>query len=156
MDAVGSNAMLTSTSTAFCRVNRRRPCLICGKPDWCSFTRENERISICMRVRDGARKINAQGGAIFIHDDRPLPFRVGTKPIQSPLAPIEIRNFVYTRLIEASPASRYRNLLITGEKGLLSRGLKESHFGNYGGLPAEWGERDHLARMFLQEANDQL
>jgi len=23
--------------TAFCRVTKRRPCLICGKPDWCSY-----------------------------------------------------------------------------------------------------------------------
>src|SRR5262245_24995770 len=26
--------MPTSTSNVFCRVNRRRPCRICGKPDW--------------------------------------------------------------------------------------------------------------------------
>ena len=114
-----------------------------------------------MRVKEGARKINTQGGAIFIHYDKPLhdkpvPFRGGTKPVQSPFASIEIRDFVYTRLIEVSSASRYRNLLITGEKGLLSRGLKENHIGNYGGLPAEWRERDHLARMLFEEANDQF
>src|SRR5262249_37326160 len=63
---------------------------------------------------------------------------------------------VYTRLIETSPATRFRRLLITGEKGLLSRGLKEIHFGNYGGLPAESRERDHLAQQILQGANDQF
>jgi hypothetical protein len=29
--------MPTSTSNIFCRVNRRRPYQICGKPDWCSL-----------------------------------------------------------------------------------------------------------------------
>jgi hypothetical protein len=59
--------MLTSTSNVFGRVNRRRPCRICGKPDWRSYVRcDGERISICMRVSDGARKINCHGGAIFI------------------------------------------------------------------------------------------
>ena len=53
----GSDAMRTSTSNVFCRVNRRRPCRICGKPDCCSYyVRDGELISICMRVSDGARK----------------------------------------------------------------------------------------------------
>src|SRR5262249_13112165 len=72
------------------------------------------------------------------HNDRPIPIRALVKPVQSPLASIEIRHFVYTRLIETSPATRYQSLLITGEKGLFTRGLKENHFSNYGGLPAEW------------------
>ena len=66
--------MQTSTTNIFCRVNRRRPCRICGKPDWCVYVRD-ETLSVCMRVSDGARKINRHGGAIFIHDywrdDRP-------------------------------------------------------------------------------------
>jgi hypothetical protein len=61
--------MPTSTSNVFGRVNQRRPCRICGKPDWCVFVRDGERISICMRESNGARKINRNGGAIFIHDD---------------------------------------------------------------------------------------
>jgi hypothetical protein len=57
-NAAGSGAMPTSTSKVFCRVDRRRPCRICGKPDWRSYTRDGERISICMRVNDGrARSI---------------------------------------------------------------------------------------------------
>jgi hypothetical protein len=31
------------------------------------YTRDGERISICMRVSDGARNINRHGGAIFTH-----------------------------------------------------------------------------------------
>jgi hypothetical protein len=61
--------MPTSTSNVFGRVNRRRPCKDCGRPDWRSFVRNGERISICTRISDGARMINRHGGAIFIHDD---------------------------------------------------------------------------------------
>ena len=150
--------MRTSTSNVFCRVNRRRPCRICGKSDWRSYVRcEGERISICMRVSDGARKINRHGGAIFIHDDwrqdRPIDVRVVTAIPQAPIAPIEIRDFVYGRLIDLSPATLYPGALIAGEKGLLSRGLSEYHFGNYGGLPAGSRERYRIARLLLQEIN---
>src|SRR5262245_26848667 len=150
--------MRTSTSNVFCRVNRRRPCRICGKSDWRSYVRcEGERISICMRVSDGARKINRHGGAIFIHDDwrqdRPIDVRVVTAIPQAPIAPIEIRDFVYGKLIDLSPATRYPGALIAGEKGLLARGLSECHFDNYGGLPAGSKERDRISRLLLQEIN---
>ena len=111
-----------------------------------------------MRVSDGARKINRHGGAIFIHDDcreyRPIDVRVVADIPQSPIAPIEIRDFVYGRLIDLSPATLYPGALIAGEKGLLARGLSERHFGNYGGLPAGSRERDRIARLLLQEIND--
>jgi hypothetical protein len=117
-----------------------------------------------MRVSEGARKINCHGGAIFIHEDGHEDWRekwaiessaVADLP-QAPIAPIEIRDFVYGRLIEFSPAERYRSTLISGEKGLRARGLSECHFGNYGGLPAGLRERDRLARRLLQETSDQF
>jgi len=110
-----------------------------------------------MRVSDGARKINCHGGAIFTHDDRlaekGIDVRVPVDIPQSPIAPIAIRDFVYSKLIEISPATLYPGALITGEKGLLARRLSECHFGNYGGLPAGWRERDRIARLLLQEIN---
>ncbi len=151
--------MPTLTSTIFCRVNQRRPCRICGKPDWCIYTRD-ERISICMRISQGARRINRRGGAIFIHEDwheeAPIDVRKIVEVAQSPIAPINLRNFVYGRLLEISPAELYRSTLITGGKGLLARGLDERHFGDYGGLPAEWRERNRITRQLLREANDQF
>ena len=109
-----------------------------------------------MRMSDGARKINSQGGAIFIHDDwrqeKGTEVRAVANIPQWPIASIEIRDFVYGRLIELSPATLYPDALITGEKGLLARGLDESHFGNYGGLPADSRDRDRLARLLQQEA----
>ncbi len=149
--------MPTLTSNIFCRVNRRRPCLICGKPDWCVFVRD-ESLSVCMRVRDGARKINRHGGAIFIHDDwreeKAVDVRVVADLPQSPIAPAEIRDFVYGKLIDLSPATLYPGALIAGEKGLLARGLSERHFGDYGGLPAGSRDRDRIARLLRQEMND--
>jgi hypothetical protein len=158
--AVCSDGMPTSTSNIFCRVNRRRPCRICGKPDWCSFTRDGEHISICMRVSEGARKINRHGGAIFIHDDWREEKGIGVRLVadlpQSPIAPIEIRDFIYGKLIELSPATLYPGVLISGEKGLLARGFSEYHVGNYGGLAAGLRDRDRIARLLLHEINDQF
>src|SRR5262249_58837888 len=130
--------MQTTTSTIFGRVNRRRPCRICGKPDWCAFLRGDEHISICMRVSEGARKINTKGGAIFIHEDRLEETLIDAREViqiaQSPIAPIEARDFVYGRLIELSPAELHRCTLINGANGLRARGLDERHFGSYGGV----------------------
>lgn len=155
--------MSTSTSTGFCRVNRRRPCLICGKPDWCSYT-SDERISICMRVSDGARKINRHGGAIYAHKEDESqtrrPFRIQTKIVeefpQSPLAPIELRDFAYSMLIRLSPAANYYESLIAAEKGLLPRGFKARDFDNYGGLPPSFDERNRLVRQLLKAVKRQF
>jgi len=124
-NAAGSGAMPTSNSKVFCRVNRRRPCRICGKPDWRSFTRNGERISICMRMSDGARKNNSHGGAIFIHEDwregKGIDVRVIADLPQSPMAHIEIRDFVYGRMIDISPATFYPGALAAGR--LFNAGL---------------------------------
>jgi hypothetical protein len=113
-----------------------------------------------MRVSDGARKINRHGGAIYIHDDwhedRPIAVRVIADIPQSPIAPAEVRDFVYGRLIELSPATLYPGALIAGENGLLARGLSECHFGDYGGLPAGSRDRDRIARLLLRETIDQF
>jgi len=113
-----------------------------------------------MRIRDGARKLNRHGGAIFIHEDwhneSATDLRVVTDIPQSPIATIEIRDFVYCKLIELSPATLYPGTLMAGEKGLLARGLSECHFRNYGGLPADSRERDCIARLLLQSINDRF
>jgi hypothetical protein len=110
-----------------------------------------------MRVSDGARKINRHGGAIFIHDDWSQEKGIGVRVVadipQVPIAPVEVRDFVYGKLIDLSPATLYPSALIAGEKGLLARGLGECHFSNYGGLPAGSKERDRIARLLLQEIN---
>jgi hypothetical protein len=99
--------------------------------------------------------INLHGGAIFIREDwreeRTIEVRAVADIPQSPISPIEIRDFVYGKLIDLSPATLYPDARIGGEKGLLARGLSECHFDNYGGLPAGSRERDRIARLLLQE-----
>jgi hypothetical protein len=111
-----------------------------------------------MRVSDGARKINHHGGAIFIHDEWREEKGIGVRVVaaipQAPIAPVEVRDFVYGKLIDLSPATLYPSALIAGEKGLLARGLSECYLGNYGGLPAGSRERDRIARLLLQEIKD--
>ncbi len=123
------------------------------------FVRD-ETLSVCMRVSDGARKINSHGGAIFIHEDsheeKGIGVRLAADLPQSPIASIEIRDFIYGKLIELSPATLYPGVLIAGETGLLARGLNECHIGNYGGLAGGSRERDRISRLLLQEINDQF
>lgn len=85
----------TLISSGFARVNRRRPCAVCGKPDWCVYTR-NEQVSVCMRVSAGAIRMNSQGGFIHIHSNGSpamgLAVQQPTNDIKSSinLAPLEV------------------------------------------------------------------
>ncbi len=62
-----------------------------------------------------------------------------------PLASLEIRDAVFRELIRISPASNYRQELVTSPGGLLSRGLLEGHATSYGALPPTKRERATLA-----------
>lgn len=66
------------------RVNRKRPCGICGKPDWCGYS---ENASICMRVESDKPTHNSG----WLHSDapsRPIHFQkpVERSPLPNPLA----------------------------------------------------------------------
>lgn len=143
------------------RVSRKRPCLICGKPDWCSRT-ANDSISFCARVTAGADRLSRkERWGVFYHDrlllDNPFwkknePrqfYQKQTEEIQP--APLEIRDFVYASLLRLSPASKYECLTI-GKKGLRERGLE--NFSDYGALPCSASERKDLAfqlRLLLNQ-----
>lgn len=135
-------------SAGLCRVTKRRPCRICGKPNWCAY-RADEFLSVCMRIRDGALKINQHGGAIFLHQKANPSLTELPLPIQPlvPLASLKTRDFVYRRLLHLSPATRYHQQLIGGARGLSARGLPTKHWSNYGSLPPRVAERDKLARQ---------
>ncbi len=140
------------TTSGYIRVSVKRPCLICGKPDWCSRT-DDETISFCARVTTGADRISLrQGWGVFYHD-RDLAHKpsqqkheprnlckIQTEEIS--LAPLEIRDFIYASLLRLSPAGNYPCLTV-GKKGLLERGL--ANFADYGGLPGSVSERKDLA-----------
>ena len=148
----------TATASGFLRVTERHPCFICGKPDWCSRTASG-RFSICMRIRTGAAKINAQGGAIFPHEDTSSQFNGASlhQPATAArLAPIAVRDFAYHWLVEHSPATRYHYALIAKPKGLLARGFNSDHLLRYGALPRSVRERDQLARQLLRALAQQF
>src|SRR5437016_5036389 len=114
------------TSRGFMWVTRRRPCRICGKPDWCTYTRDEE-VSICARQTAGANKINAHGEGIFVHEERDLNKHVFIPTPKSPekhRAPIEVRDAVYRELLRLSPATNYTPALVEGPDGLLARGFQ--------------------------------
>lgn len=134
------------------RVNRARPCLICGKPDWCSRTADDS-ISFCARVSQGADRLSRkEQWGVFYHDTEKLNQpqtkrhehrnhqRIAKPEIKA--APLEIRDFVYNTLFRLSPASNFQSLT-QGVKGLFERGLKHSE--DYGALPCSINERKKLA-----------
>lgn len=144
--------------TGFCRVTKQRRCRICGKPDWCVFVTD-ESVSICMRIRASAVKINRQGGAIFLHENAETqsngtPFHQSASATH--LAPIAVRDFAYRWLIEHCPATRYHRALIARPKGLLARGFNATHLAHYGALPRSVRERDQLARQLLRTTGQQF
>lgn len=46
------------------RVNRKYPCPICGKPDWCLIATDNP-VAICARIEEGS--VKKCGGAGYLH-----------------------------------------------------------------------------------------
>jgi len=95
--------------------------------------------------------MNSQGGFIHAHyDGSPAtdfdvqPLASESKPSVS-LAPLEVRDAAYSELIRLSPASNYDRELVSGSKGLLSRGFLKKDVFKFGALPPEMGERDKLS-----------
>lgn len=142
------------------RVSRTFPCLICGKPDWCSRTTDDS-VSFCARITEGADRLSRkESWGVFYHNltafNKPHkktgePKNHLKKSEEIPLAPLEIRDFIYNSLLRLSPASRFESLM-TGKKGLRERGL--TNYNDYGGLPCSSDERKDLAahlRLLLNQ-----
>lgn len=144
------------------RVSKKRPCSICGKPDWCSTT-AFETISFCARSTSNADRISRYGwgvyysqasrSAIYFDPGRaPTRFPRRKTTIPKPLASPAIRDRVYRKLIELSPATSSRSL-ISGRGGLLERGIQNLSL--YGNLPRLANERqvlvDRLADAMAKE-----
>lgn len=136
------------------RVNRKRVCLVCGKPDWCSFT-PDEKISFCARIIQNANRVSRTGWGVFYHENSfsdfqtlPCPKKHSAKKPE--LAPIEIRDFAYRKLIELAPATN-SNEIINGPKGLRERKILD--FENYGSLPQNQTVRTAIARKIRRLIN---
>ena len=139
------------------RVSRKRICRICGKPDWCSFT-PDEKVSFCARVTTSADRISRTGWGVFYHEKslfpvEPFPFPRRPPPKKPALAPIEIRDFAYRKLIELAPATRSKEI-VDGAKGLRARKILD--FENYGALPQTQTERRELAKEIRRLLNQKF
>ena len=51
------------------RVNKRNPCPVCGKPDWC-LVAEDGSAAICQRIKEGSIKNCSDAGYLHILKDR--------------------------------------------------------------------------------------
>ncbi len=134
------------------RVSRTRPCHICGKPDWCSRT-ATETISFCARSTLNANRVSKHGWGVYFHEGFGFDFdynRIFYQPrkrkkilVSKDLAPAAIRDKVYRKLIEVSPAS-HNYEIVSGRGGLSERGI--SDFSPYGSLPRTVKERAALVK----------
>lgn len=144
-------------SSLYKRVSRKRSCRICGKSDWCSYT-PDEKISFCAREISGSDRTSRTGWGVFYHEktlfqnhiEPPFPPRHLPLPPKFELAPIEIRDFVYRKLIALAPATD-SDEIVNGEKGLRARKILD--FENYGALPQNGSDRRELAKIIRSAVN---
>lgn len=143
------------SATGYRRVSKKRPCCICGKPDWCSTT-ATETISFCARSTFNADRISRGGwGVYYDHSfDRDLNrsfYRIPKSKKTArlnPLASTARRDLIYRKLIELSPASPNFEI-INGRGGLGERGIVDHT--PYGTLPRTVDERTILAQTLIKE-----
>lgn len=119
-----------------------------------------------MRKKEGARRTSNNGGNIHVHTEIPInntiliPSRIPSPP-PIPIAPLEIRDAVFTELIRLSPAAKYPTELVSGPSGLYARGLAKKHALTLGALPPTHDGRaalaialnDYVRRTFPRYAN---
>lgn len=93
------------------RVSKRRPCPVCGKPDWCLYTGDDDRpaAAICARVE--SEKQCGEGGWLHLlrSDGPPWPkwqrtIHVAEKSLQPPSTLVAIRSEFFEVLESTTPA----------------------------------------------------
>lgn len=146
-------------ASGYRRVSKRHPCAICGKPDWCSST-ATETISFCARSTLNADRISHHGWGVYYHGWSPTRFDIviggnfnrfpqrRKSKISKALAPSAVRDKVYRKLIELSPASSNHEI-VEGRGGLLERGIPD--ISSYGNLPRLENERRVLVERVVEE-----
>lgn len=138
--------------TGYQRVSRRTPCRICGKPDWCSTTKDHN-IAFCARSVTNADRLSSKGWGIFYYDRR-SPFRVDyiqpqrqlSRSKSTSVASVEIRDKIYQRLIKLSPLPE--NSIRIYRNNWLSKQGQE--VGRCGMLPKSVIERHELVRLLIE------
>jgi hypothetical protein len=147
-------------ATGYKRVSKKRPCYICGKPDWCSTT-ATETISFCARSTLNANRVSTHGWGVFYDqistlDFNPVFFGIRKRKkalVSTPLARPAKRDLVYRKLIELSPAS-LNDEIINGRGGLRERGIP--NYSQYGCLPKTVSERSALVERLVKAVTKEL
>ena len=135
------------------RVSRKCPCRICGKPDWCSTT-VDQNISFCARSATNADRLSRDGWGIYYNNFKRLinqtsPFSEKTHSYSkhSTIAPIEHRHKIYKKLIQLSPLTKCSRLGFGGED---RGGESIRKLGNHGRFPKTAIERHRLVEAIIE------
>ncbi len=96
--------MSTQPRSPLLRVNRKHPCAVCKRDDWCSYWQDGHG-AICTRVKSGSPTRDGQSWMHFF-DAAPAPKRAPSskqKPIPAVVerAPVARRHAVYSALLDA-------------------------------------------------------
>lgn len=149
-EAVGKKRK--SMATGYQRVSRRTPCRVCGKPDWCSTTRDYN-IAFCARTATNADRVSSKGWGIFYcysrrtyRDGSNLTTKELSRSKLTSVASVETRHRIYQRLIKLSPLPENINRLNSNE-WLTNQGQE---FGRFGLLPKSVIERHCLLRLLIE------
>jgi hypothetical protein len=150
-------------NVGFQRVTARRPCPVCGRKKWCQVTRDG-RLAHCMwEARGSVKRAKDDGYIHVLVYDTPLESAHNYYPntlnnshgLSSELAPLEIRDSVYSKLIALSPAWKFEHELVAGERGLIKRGFGTEDVLRFGALPPRVAERDALAQVINELLSDE-
>lgn len=115
----------SNVSQKFLKVNRRNPCPICGKPDWCLVSPDG-KAAICARIQ--SEKPTGNAGWLHIRDGEYKPAPIATKPQQKQAKKADTAriNAVYSALLSEL------NLSDTHKQKLTERGLSDADIERYG------------------------
>lgn len=134
--------------------------MICGKPDWCSTTAK-ETISFCARSTIDADRVSRHGWGVYYDRNSGLEFscpfyRIPSRKValvSSLPAPPRIRDYVYRKLIELSPAFT-NHAIMNGRGGLRERRIFD--YCRYGSLPRTVSGRSELVERLVRGIKNEL
>ncbi|MFC2033708.1 DUF3854 domain-containing protein [Chloroflexota bacterium] len=134
--------MTIVAASKWVRVNRRNPCQVCSKPDWCLISKDG-KAALCARIESDKPAGNKGAGWIHTLDDSvPLPpIKPGPEARQASKATTNMLNTVYHALLSELSLSElhrenlqhrglddvkiesngYGTLLPNGRRGLITR-----------------------------------
>lgn len=115
-----------------------------------------ETISFCARSTSDADRVSRCGWGVYYYHDLGAKFdrtfyrtpKLGRSIFSTPLASPEVKDCVYRKLIELSPASS-NYAIVNGRGGLRERGLLD--YSPYGSLPRTVNERMALVERLVKE-----